>query len=73
MDLCPQDDDPATCPPCRRTTGRDPHITRTAATTVEFGFTARYDGECGRCHLPIYPGQPCAQLGDGRNVHQGCA
>lgn len=71
-DICPHDDDPATCPPCRRQRGADRPLGHTAP-TVEFAFTARYEGACGACGLPVYVGQSCAHLSDGTNVHRGCA
>lgn len=67
-DGCPHGDDPAICPPCRRSAGKD----KPEPTVVEFEFTARYSGDCTGCNLPIHIGQRCARLTNGRTVHVGC-
>lgn len=38
----------------------------------EYNFTARFDGHCGECNLPISVGQRCRHLSNGRNVHENC-
>ena len=70
-DGCPHGDDPAICPPCRRTAGKDAALAHTPP-AVEFRFTARYSGDCPACHLPIHVGQACARLTDGRSIHGAC-
>lgn len=55
-DLCPHDDDPATCPPCRRADGRDQ--LPVDEHTYSAVFTAQFPGDCQSCNLPIHQGQP---------------
>lgn len=40
--------------------------------TIEATFTARFDGECPSCGLPIARGQVVHRLSNDRYVHQGC-
>lgn len=35
-------------------------------------FTARYDGQCTACDLPIRPGQPAASTTNDRTIHGSC-
>ena len=70
-DGCPHGDDPAICPPCRRNAGKDAPITYEPP-AVEFRFRAKFAGNCPSCHLPIYVGQACARLTDGRTIHEDC-
>lgn len=76
-DLCPHDDDPATCPPCRRDAGKD----EPAPVYAEVGreFQARYAGTCAGpsgCGGAIYAGQTCRIVtrgADRHTVHTLCA
>lgn len=58
-------DFPDTCPVCR---GPVPKPT----VTVERYFTARFDGQCPECDLPIHAGTDVALLSTGRYVHGTC-
>lgn len=41
--------------------------------TVEYTFTAKFDGRCGECNLPMRVGEVVARMSDERYVHEGCA
>lgn len=72
-ELCPHDDDPATCPPCRRAAGKDQPPAEAFDTRIVLGsFVARFSGHCIGCHLPIHEGQRCVRTEHGRTVHLGC-
>lgn len=40
--------------------------------TIEATFSARFNGDCTSCDLPIYVGQTIHKLSNGRYVHRGC-
>jgi hypothetical protein len=56
---------PDTCNVCRGPVPKP-------AETVERYFTARYDGHCSDCDLPINAGTDVALLTTGRYVHGSC-
>lgn len=39
---------------------------------IEYSFTAKYDGHCSSCNLPVYVGQRAAKTVKGRLIHEGC-
>lgn len=67
---CVHGGDPRSCPPCQRAAGRlDP---LGDSEFEAFFFTARYEGQCGACDLPICVGQRVVKL-TGGYVHAMCA
>jgi len=70
-DLCPHDDDPATCPPCLH--ARRPDLTAPPAEeTVAWMTVAKYTGHCPACNLPINIGDWIAKWADGVIRHDSC-
>jgi hypothetical protein len=66
---CPHGSVPASCPPCRRDAQPEPTV------IVTRRFTARFDGTCPGCDLPISVGQDARSvITDGHRVtyHDGC-
>lgn len=73
-ELCEHDDDPNTCPPCRRKAGKD---TSLAVEPPTYGriFEAKFYGFCRTCERGIEPGQSVRfkmQGGDDQVVHEEC-
>lgn len=67
MDECPHGmEDPAWCSICKH------GPTRNLVATVERYFTAKLDGQCPACDLPIMRGQRIAKLTDGNYIHGAC-
>lgn len=42
------------------------------APTIEATFTARFDGYCQGCHLPVSKGQRIHKLSNDTYRHEGC-
>ena len=39
---------------------------------AQYGYWAKYDGQCPGCNLPIAKGQRCVKTTRDRNLHEGC-
>lgn len=72
MDECIHDMDPDHCSICK-------HPSLRRKSTVEYGpvFTARFDGQCRGCNLPIHVGQAVVAGAPPNGltvhyVHEGC-
>lgn len=66
-DDCPHGLPTLTCSACRNPYKPPPKP------TVEAEFTARYDGHCDSCNLPILVGQRIVRMSDDRYLHKECA
>lgn len=62
---------PSTCLTCMEDGPVAPPTAKVRPTPVAT-FTARFDGQCPGCNLPITPGQVIHCLSDMAYVHQGC-
>ncbi len=72
VEYCIHDDDPNTCPPCRRAAGRDKPLA-VEPPVPEFTFYAKFDGTCKACNLPTYTGQEITKMTNGEYWHEDCA
>jgi len=66
FDDCEHGSLPTTCPVCLGPAPKPPAPERL------FSFSARYDGQCPECNLPITPGQMASRWSDEFVRHMGC-
>jgi hypothetical protein len=57
---------------CSICSGKDRASKRAEAEEVEFGYRAKYEGQCPECDLPIVVGQQCVKTTKDRNLHADC-
>lgn len=62
---------PASCIECMNE-GVMPPPPKPQPVTVEYAFTAKFDGHCGACNLPTSAGERIAKLSSGAYVHEAC-
>lgn len=62
---------PASCVDCMDE-GNLPPPPRPAPETAVMAVTARWDGQCRACDLPIVPGQPIVMTTRDRWLHERC-
>ena len=53
---------------CSIRSGKD--VKRPEAEGIEYGYRAKYEGQCPECNLPIVMGQQCVKTTRGRNLHR---
>lgn len=68
IDECPHGmEDPSWCSTCKHGPERN------EPDKIDYAFTAKYEGHCTSCDLPIYIGQRAAKMTKGRVIHEDCA